>query len=175
MRAFLSLTPAPRSALDIEQSSARCWPGIDRRVPAGNLHITLAFLGDIDHSTNIRITEMLAEPLPVEEFSTVFDKVGYWSQPQVLWLGSHQPDESLALLAGYCRQIANKAGIRVSNKNYEPHITIARKPVMPPQAPLIDPAFCMAFDSVQLYESILDRRGARYVVRDEWPLCRSPE
>ncbi len=170
MRAFLCLTPAPECALAIEKWAASCWPNISRRVPAANLHITLAFLGETDRSTIMRITEMMSEQQMVHEFSMLFDKVGYWPQPQVLWLGSHQPAGSVAVLAGYCRQIANRAGIRVSNRQFEPHITIARKPSMPPQSALLDPAFDLAFDSVQLCESILDRRGARYVVHEEWPL-----
>jgi len=73
-------------------------------------------------------------------------------------------------LAVRCKQIANRAGIKVRGKRFEPHITLARKPSVPPQSPLIDPSFTISFDALQLCESFLDKRGARYVVREEWPL-----
>ncbi|MEM7256602.1 MAG: RNA 2',3'-cyclic phosphodiesterase [Pseudomonadota bacterium] len=170
MRAFLSLFPDPQNALAIEQWAASCWPNIQRRVPAQNLHITLAFLGNIDQSVAADISDMIAEKSLVAAFSMTFDQVGYWPQPQVLWLGAQNPTPPVNELAEGCRSIANRAGISVKGRQFEPHITLARKPSQPPQAPLLDPSFTIEFDTLCLCESFLDKRGARYQVREAWPL-----
>lgn len=171
MRAFLCLFPDPDSALAIERWATQCWPYIERLVPGQNLHITLAFLGDIDRSKQNIVTELISEGNLGKSFSMSLDKVGYWPQPQVLWLGSENPPQEIGVLAGKCRRIANRAGIRVGGKRFEPHITLARKPSMPPQAPLLSPSFSAHFNALQLCESFLDRRGARYVVREERELA----
>ena len=170
MRAFLSLFPDPQSALAIEQWAGQCWPNIERRVPAQNLHLTLAFLGNIDQCVAGSVAEMVAEKNPGAAFSLTFDQVGYWSQPQVLWLGCKATEPLVISLAEQCRLIANRAGISVKGKRFEPHLTLARKPRQPPQSPLLEPDFTVEFDTLYLVESFLDKRGARYQVREAWAL-----
>lgn len=170
MRAFIRLTLDPKSALSIDRWCTQCWPSIARRVPLQNLHVTLAFLGKIDQASAVYLCDLLAESKTVPPFQMQLDRVGYWPEPQILWLGSSMPPEDVRLLADRCKQNANRAGIRVSGKRYEPHVTLARKPTSPPQPPLIEPSFTVRFSTFQFCESILDKRGARYVVREEWPL-----
>jgi 2'-5' RNA ligase len=170
MRAFLSLNPDPQTAMDIDRWSALCWLGIERRVPAQNLHVTLAFLGEISQQTEADINEYFSTSAAGETCQLTFDKVGYWPQPKVLWLGCESVPASLNVLAQRCRTLANRVGIRVNGKRFEPHITLARNPASPPQPPLTDPAFTVRFDSIQLCESFLDKRGARYSIRESWAL-----
>lgn len=170
MRLFLCLFPDSHSALSIEKWAASCWPNIARRTPAQNLHITVAFLGKTDQMVADDVSQMLSEKPVGSAFSMMFDQVGYWPQPQVLWLGSQHRESRVEALADRCGKIANRAGVSVKGKRFEPHITLARKPSQPPQSPLLDPAFHIAFDTLCLCESFLDKRGARYQVRDTWAL-----
>jgi len=170
MRAFLSLFPDPDVAMEIDRWSGQCWPGIRRRVPVQNLHVTVAFLGDIDHNTELSLIENLACVNSSASVQMTFDKVGYWPQPTILWLGSATVPVAIQLLADRCRTVANRVGIRVSAKRFEPHITLSRNPGTPPQAPLIEPSFAACFDSLHLCESFLDKGGARYAVRRSWAL-----
>ncbi len=163
MRAFLSLTPDAETAMTISQWSALCWPMIERLVPVQNYHITIAFLGEIDGAVQQSIVEDIENRNLGGAFALALNRVGYWPDARVLWLGSDKACEAANKLAQTCKQIANRSGVRVSGKKFEPHITLARKPVVAPPAALIDPDFTVQFESLQLYQSILDRSGARYV------------
>ena len=170
MRTFLSITPAPEVATAIEKWSAMCWPMIERHVPMQNYHLTLAFLGEINSAKLQAITESLDERALGASFELCLNTVGYWPDSRVLWLGSSETCEPIDKLAQTCKHIANRAGVRVSGKSFKPHITLARKLVVPPPAPLLEPDFTLRCDALQLYQSILDRDGARYIELESWGL-----
>ena len=147
-----------------------CWPMIERHVPMQNYHLTLAFLGEVTNAKRQAITENLDEHEFGASFELHLNTVGYWPDSRVLWLSSSAPCEPLIKLAQTCKHVANRAGIRVSGKSFRPHMTLARKPAYPPPAPLLEPDFTIKCDALQLYQSILDRDGARYVELESWHL-----
>ena len=161
-RAFLSLTPDAHSAVAIHQWSSLCWPAINKSVPVQNYHLTLAFLGDVDASQLSRIKALFAE-LNHSVVELTLNQVGYWPDTTTLWLGPEHTPESLLSLVASCKTIANRAGVRVDSRRYKPHLTLARKTSTPPAHPLIDPDFQIRFESLELYQSIMDRNGVRYV------------
>lgn len=169
IRAFLSLTPDVDSAIAIQQWSALCWPAISRAVPLQNYHLTLAFLGDISDS-QLQTIQELHDDFRHPVFDLKLDRVGYWPDSTTLWLGSTDVPEDLMSLVVKCKSIANRAGVGTDKRRYTPHLTLARKTQTPPGPPLIDPDFPVRFESVELYQSIMDRDGVRYVELNSWSL-----
>lgn len=143
---------------------------LERLVPIQNFHITVAFLGEINNTTLQTLSENIDDRDLGAAFELSLNTVGYWPDSRVLWLGSSEACVPAIKLAQTCKQAANRAGVRVSGRKFEPHVTLARNPAAPPPAPLLDPDFLMRCDSLQLYQSILDRDGARYVEIESWGL-----
>ena len=169
MRAFLTIVPDAQTALAINRWCELCWPSLVRRIPVQNYHMTLAFLGDTDEAALRKLSESL-EAFSHNAFEVELNKVGYWSYTDVLFIGVDDIPESLQSLHDKCRQAANRIGARGAAKRYEPHITLARKLVTPPPAPLIEPGFTFAATSLQLWSSVRESHGARYSTVASWPL-----
>lgn len=169
IRAFISLTPDVSSAIAIQQWCALCWPAISRAVPLQNYHLTLAFLGDVSDSQLQTLHELLLE-VRSPAIDLTLDSPGYWPDSTSLWLGSNNVPVHLITLAEKCKSIANRAGVRTETRRYVPHLTLARKTKTPPGLPLIDPDFPMRFESIELYQSIRDRDGVRYIELNSWAL-----
>ena len=90
----------------------------------------------------------------------------------MLWLAPADVPDTLQLLADKCKRVANRAGIRVSQRRYQPHLTLARNNTLPPAMPLIDPDFEFKVDSIQLVRSLRERSGVRYSDLMSWPLIQ---
>ena len=161
LRCFLAVTPDPQTALAIEAWRQRCWSSLQRATPAQNYHLTLAFLGKPD-ARQRETVEMELANLRCHACSIELDEAGYWPGNGIVWLGSRQPNDALDALAGQCRRLANRAGIGVDKRPFTAHLTLARGQREPPPAPLLPPDFSIGATSIDLYESILDRQGARY-------------
>jgi 2'-5' RNA ligase len=138
-----------------------------RRVPTANLHITLAFLGDIDTQ---RLEELIAvgNRLSREPFTLTLDRVGHWRRPGITWLGPSQtPQAATALHDNLQAELASN-GFPTSERPFRPHVTLARKS-RPPPAVRIEP-LVWPVTRLVLVASRRDAEGSQYVVRDEWAL-----
>ena len=166
-RCFLAITPDPETCLAIHAWRERSWHTLGRAVPAQNYHLTLAFLGNIDAQERQVLDEAL-DSLTIEPVRLQLDKTGYWSKNGILWLGSNKPSATVEALADDCRRAANKAGIRVSRKRFEPHLTLARNETLLPQAPLVEPDFTLQTSEILLYQSVFDNSGVRYLPLRAW-------
>lgn len=168
MRTFLTLVPDARTALAIHQWSELCWPGLLRRIPVQNFHLTVAFLGDTDDRALQTLAEVF-DGFEHQPINVTLDQVGYWTDSEVLWLGSRKVPEALSTLHAKCRSAANRVGAKGGAKRYQPHITLARKVVAPPAA-LIEPDFAFTAETLELWSSVRETKGARYSTLASWRL-----
>lgn len=169
MRTFLALTPDASTSIAIEKWCSLCWPGLSRKIPIQNYHVTVAFLGD---ATPAQLQAIQDEIDGIEQpaFVLMFDEVRYLPEPSVLWLSVSQMPELAINLAEKSKNIANRASVRVTKRRYQPHLTLARNITSPPGAPLIAPEFAVQFTSLELMQSIRERSGARYLEINSWKL-----
>ena len=169
MRTFLTLVPDSSTALAIHKWSELCWSGLHKRIPVQNYHVTLSFLGDTDDRALQKLSVVL-DGFNHEPIELKLNDVGYWAEPGVLWLGTDKVPDSLVSLQKKCRQAANRIGARGSTKRYQPHITLARKITVPPEAALLEPDFLFTANSMELWSSVRESHGARYSTLADWPL-----
>ena len=104
-----------------------------RAVPLADLHVTLAFLGDVAAA---RLGELAGlgqqvavswqGPIPIE---LSFERLACWRRPQILCVLERAPGESAALLAGALKRAALAAGFAPDLKPFRAHVTVARKVV----------------------------------------------
>jgi 2'-5' RNA ligase len=98
----LPLTPSGKSFTGARRLSGRC----RRPVAADNLHLTLAFLGEVSADKQ-RALAALAGRIRQPGFTLTLDDAGQWLRSRVVWLGTRQPPRGLLQLAS-CAQAAQR-------------------------------------------------------------------
>lgn len=94
-------------------------------VAADNLHLTLAFLGEVSAEKQ-RALAALAGRLRQPGFTLTLDDAGQWLRSRVVWLGTRQPPRGLLQLASMLRAQAARSGCYQSPQPFHPHITLWR-------------------------------------------------
>ena len=103
------------------------------------LHLTLAFIGEVDHSARRRIEEALAR-VDAPPLGIGLHGLGHYplrSAPRVLWTGA-SPATELGSLAAAIRRALARAGFPPERRKFAPHVTIARFRRPPPPAALAE-------------------------------------
>lgn len=159
---------------DVQQSliswrAAYFTPDAGRPVTAANLHLTLAFLGDISPEKQ-RALETLAGRICQPGFSLNLDDAGQWLRSRVVWLGTRQPPRGLLQLANMLRAQAARSGCYQSPQPFHPHITLLHD-VRNAQA-IPPPGFHWSFPVKEfvLYQSCFTRGRTRYIPLNRWAL-----
>ncbi len=162
MRLFIALEPSPdfREALAGLQDRLRA-AGVAARYDApSNFHLTLAFIGEWTEE----VTALL--PRVEEPFFLVLSHPGVFPKAKVLWAGV-EPSLALDNLARHVRDLLEEAEIPFDRRPFYPHITLARKPLVPEGLDLsriaVPPAV-MTVRNVCLYRSQREESGMAYTV-----------
>ena len=181
MRLFLALWPDETVRRRIHRAGRLAVAaGRGRPVPAGNLHLTLAFLGEVADTRREAVAQAAAAAAasvgPFELSLTdigIFQR-GTFGRAGVLWLGGPATEPLTALVRDLKDRLI-EAGFGLDRKPFRPHLTLARK--LPPLAqpargttgPL-DRAIAWSVSEIALIASVTDPAGARYQMLQTWPL-----
>jgi len=175
-RLFVALRP-PRA---IRQGLIAAMHGISgaRWQSDEQLHLTLRFIGEVDHHRAEDIAAALgalhAPAVAARIAGTgLFERQG---RPHMVWAGV-EPAEPLAALHRKIDQRLARVGVAAETRAFVPHITLARLnraagPVasfLTQNGDLASPPF--AFTDVTLYESELAHGGSRYHPVARYPLA----
>jgi 2'-5' RNA ligase len=139
-----------------------------RRVTVDNLHLTLAFPGNVTASVQACLEEA-AGRLTGASFELDIDRLGYWPGPRILWAAPSVTPPELWSLATSLREVLAACGLEPENRPYQAHITLARKASRALTVTRTAPIpwsirqFC-------LVESVSEPAGVRYRVLRIWPL-----
>ncbi|WP_276850880.1 RNA 2',3'-cyclic phosphodiesterase [Enterobacter oligotrophicus] len=144
-------------------------PEAGRPVVAANLHLTLAFLGDVTAEKQ-RALAALAGRIAQPEFTLQLDDAGQWLRSRVVWLGTRQPPRGLLQLASMLRAQAARSGCYQSPQPFHPHITLLRDAGQAVAIP--PPGFHWSFPvkDFALYESVFAQGRTRYTPLQRWTL-----
>jgi RNA 2',3'-cyclic 3'-phosphodiesterase len=168
-RLFFAAWPAPaiQAALGkLAQDLKRDCGG--RAIPAHNIHLTLAFLGDVARD-RLPALEALAAAVTARRFERAVSRVEYWRHNRIAWAGVEQCPEPLqALVAGLERVLAPE-GFRFERRPYVPHITLLRDARRAP-SPAGLAAIPWQVSRYALVDSVPHERGRVYEVLRDWPL-----
>lgn len=168
MRAFFALDIDPRSRDAIARWRTLALPRIGRAVRTENFHITLSFLGNLQ-AAQVDALCARAARLETQAFELLLDTPGCFPKSGIFWIGASDPPPALGALVKALRGISRKAGLNTERRPYHPHLTLLRKCLVRPPAPLIHPEFLIACPGFTLYESITGHAGARYHRLRHWP------
>lgn len=128
-------------------------------VPTANLHVTLAFLGQVPES---RLQQLRQVPprlaLADLAFDLHLDRLDCWPEG-LLHLAPGQPPQALLKLASALQQ-----QLQLDERPYRPHLTLARD--SQPADMRTPPSFAWHVDQLHLYQSA----GGQYLSLQHWPL-----
>ena len=150
--------------------------GSVRWVPPENLHVTLAFLGDVEETRVPDLVERLARALDgTEPFAMRLGRLGAFpprGDVRVVWVGLEEGTKELAALASRIeRTLVAGAYLAPSDRPFTAHVTLGRPKGARGFGRLRELLDSLAFvsnaqrlEEVTLAESRLTPRGATYEV-----------
>jgi 2'-5' RNA ligase len=175
LRLFVALDLPPAVRAPLARWCERVAPAGVRRVPARNLHVTLAFLGSRRQDEAAAVAGLLARVATA-------CPLGALATAGALWLPARRPgvlavaiaaDDGLAVLrAALVDGLREAIALEPERRAFAAHVTVARVArgarvaavaLEPP------PALAFAPEAVTLYRSLSGRGGSRYE-----PLARAP-
>ena len=136
-----------------------------RQVAAANLHITLAFLGELA-PPQVSAARRVGAETRWNEATLAFDRIGYWRRSRIVWAGSREGSASLSALAEDLRGRLRRLGFRIEERPFVPHVTLYRKAHRMPRWPRVRLEW--RIEEFCLVESRLATDGTRYSVVDRW-------
>lgn len=178
IRAFLALEldEATRSALAVQQFLLP----LPSRVSVENLHVTLAFLGEVPER-RIEDAHEFFSAVRIPAFALEIHGLGLFGgdRPRTAY-AAIAPFDPLMRLQRKLESAARQAGIAVEGRKYVPHVTLGRfRPPGLDDAMRLERAVAgaggfragpMPVRDFVLYESTLGRGGSHYDVLARYPL-----
>ncbi|MCG1033667.1 RNA 2',3'-cyclic phosphodiesterase [Bacillus amyloliquefaciens] len=161
--------PAPLQWQIVRWRADHFAPEAGRPVAGGNLHLTLAFLGDVSPEKQQALAAM-AGRIRQPEFTLTLDDAGQWLRSRVVWLGTRQPPRGLLQLANMLRAQAARSGCYQSPQPFHPHITLLRDASHAVAIPPPGFHWSFAVKDFVLYESRFAGGRTRYTPLQRWTL-----
>lgn len=95
-------------------------------VPPAHYHVTLAFIGNLPAE---RFDDIVAagRATAAAQLELLFDRVGYWSRPRVLWAAPSRCPPALHALVSMLWDRLCAVGLEPEARAYQPHLTLCRK------------------------------------------------
>jgi RNA 2',3'-cyclic 3'-phosphodiesterase len=165
---------------------AQALPRLNWVNPMG-IHLTLAFLGELDAVHLEQVMQAAATAAPqVTAFSYRLTRIGIFGsprQPRVVWMGIEEKSASLTRLHHVLNQELELRGFATDRRPFSPHLTLARvkNPLAPgelerlqeiltgKQSELLSAAE-YPVQYVNVMKSELSRSGAEYTCMKAYPL-----
>ena len=182
-RVFIAIqTPAAlqQTLADIQAAFANSSPW--RWVQPSQLHITLAFLGEVPETALPGLHQPIGQAIRGHPpFTLTARALGCFptpARPRVLWLGLHDPDHILSDLAQAVTAAVAEQGIPMEKRSFHPHITLARsrQPVRSRTFRRLLAAYetqsflDVPVQSIHLFQSQLKPTGAVYTILKSYAL-----
>jgi 2'-5' RNA ligase len=132
-----------------------------------NLHVTLAFLGNVEDA-RVAEVERAAGEVPPCAVPLVLDHSGYWKHNRIVWAGASAVPEGLEAFVAELRSALTRSGIDFdAKKGFVSHVTLLRDAREPRAMPALDPIEWRV-DGFALVQSVTLPSGSRYEVRKSW-------
>ena len=148
-----------------------------RRLPAENLHFTLAFLGAVGESCLPelrelagRVARMVSRTGAVLELT--LDHIDYWRKAQLLCATAQRAPDAVLAFAAALKQELITGGFTPDLKPFRAHVTLVRK-VTHGERELAMRPVSWSFTDYALVESRTGPSGSIYSVLDSWALCNA--
>jgi RNA 2',3'-cyclic 3'-phosphodiesterase len=171
MRCFVAAWPDDETRAALEYLLDRLRPDVPQARPMQprNLHLTLAFIGDIDTSAASRVARA-CESLTIDSVDWSIDSLGWFPRARVMWAGG-QVNERLGAVVDRARTLLDGLGVGYDRKPFVAHVTLFRDARRFDRSGPLESALPWHTAHVALYAAARDERGPLYrrVERTESP------
>jgi len=163
MRCFLAAWPDAAARQRCAELTQSLRPHADhgRVMRAENLHLTLAFIGELPDARGAEVAAACAA-LPPLACAWELTEIGFFARPRVLWAGGALSD-GLAAIAASARGLLDRMAVGYDRKPFVPHVTLLRDVKRFDGPREIAPPIAWPIREIALYRSGRDEAGARYV------------
>ena len=168
-RLFFALWPDDSVRQSLASIASKSLKRRGRKVPAENLHLTLAFLGYVSPEVRGRV-ESMADGITAAPFTLEFTHLGVWPRPRVIWSGCEQTPLALTALVDALRRGLKACGVKPEVRPYRVHLTLARKASVAPDFGEAHAPVSWSVEGFHLVESKTLSSGAEYKILRSWPL-----
>jgi len=171
-RVFLALWPdaVTRASLVSLQHRLQARGIQGRRVPAENLHLTLAFLGNLRlaqiHDLRRSLNTVRASAPQID-----LNHLGFWPRSKVLFVAPETVSETLDELLLALRSPLQCVGRQHCLDEFRAHVTLFRGIGLAPNNWLDIQCISWCASQMALVESVLTGQGARYRILHHWDLA----
>jgi 2'-5' RNA ligase len=141
-----------------------------RAVAQRNMHLTLAFLGDVPRDRLPQV-EAAAAGIDGAACELAVDRLQYWRHNRILWAGVERCPAPVAGVAHALSAGLRAIGFRLDDRPYVLHVTLLRHARRAP-ADVAIPAVAWPIADIALVESVRRGDGRAYEVLRRWPLRR---
>jgi len=131
-----------------------------------NLHVTLAFLGDVEDARVAEVERAASEVAP-RAATLVLDQPGYWKHNRIAWAGASTVPAGLDAFVVELRSALARSHISFDSKGFVSHVTLLRDAREPRAMPALDPIE-WRLDGFALVRSVTLPKGSRYEIRKSW-------
>jgi len=163
---FFALWPEAAVAKRLAAWAAMTAPAQARCMRRDTLHLTLAFVGDIDADRLPAVFEA-GDAVAWPRVLMQVDQMSYWSHNHIIWAGMSEVPEALSRLAGDLSDALGVRGFELSARAFTPHVTLVRKAAGMNAPADFEPIRWRVADGV-LVVSERTHEGARYRVLKHW-------
>lgn len=130
------------------------------------IHLTLAFLGDVDEGLVPSLKDFKVKG---EKHALPIEQARYWRHNRIIWVGPKDLSASFVVLSGNLRKKLKENEFRIEARPFAAHITLIRKARDPGPLPPL-PAVEWPVEEFVLVRSQLSSEGSRYDVLQRYPL-----
>jgi 2'-5' RNA ligase len=161
MRLFFALQPDPATrdtlaalAVDVAAESR------GRAIPADNIHLTLAFLGE-QSAARAHALASVVDSVDAVPCVLALDRIGTFGASRVAWIAPGIRCESLFAMQHGIAAAIRSLGLALEDRPWSPHVTLARKSELRVQRMLAEPIRWHAL-RLALMVSEMRSRGVLY-------------
>lgn len=189
MRLFVAVDLDDRARAEVSAEQSRIRRTLvdgtpPRWIHPDQIHLTLAFLGEVEPSMAEAVREDLGAPIAIEAFDLVFAGFGVFpprGAPRALWIGARAGTAELQSLHREIVSRLARRGLAPESRPFSPHLTIARWKASRPadrrrvlQHASERTVARLRVDHATLYHSRLSSRGSAYTELARATLTRGP-
>lgn len=159
-RLFFGIWPPAAAAASLRRFAESLEPETGGRpIPVENLHLTLAFLGQVA-SDRVAAAADAARAVAGHPFRLVIDRAGFWPRSRILWAGPAARPAALEDLAAALGGALRDAGFILEERAFAAHVTLIRNARRPRPRP--PPELDWEVSEFVLVQSRTSARGSRY-------------
>jgi 2'-5' RNA ligase len=137
-----------------------------RAISTENLHLTVAFLGNVEDA---HVAEVVRAAAGVEPRAARLDldRPGFWSHNRIAWAGASEVPAELDAFVQELRVALRRSSVDFDAKAFAVHITLLRDARAPQTMPELEP-IRWDVDGFVLVRSQTQAGGSRYQVLKSW-------